>query len=209
MTFDPPEPGAALNFGEPTPARPAATVILVRNGTAPLEVLIVKRGPEAPVMAGTWVFPGGTSEPADGDGEAGLRATARRELVEETGIALGQDHELLAFARWITPPQVTYRFDTWFFVAAAPAGAVAQVDGGEVVEERWVTPGAALAERWAGRLTLVFPTIKQLERLTEFETVAELLAHTRGSEVEAILPRVVANGEDVRILLPGDPGYED
>ena len=53
----------------------------------------------------------------------------------------------------------------------------------------------------------MFPTIKHLEQLSEFATVAQLLAYARGREVQPIEPRVVLEGEVARILLPGDPGY--
>jgi hypothetical protein len=54
---------------------------------------------------------------------------------------------------------------------------------------------------------LVFPTIKHLEQLSEFEAVGELLSYAAGREVQPIQPRVVLEGEVARVLLPGEPGY--
>jgi hypothetical protein len=56
---------------------------------------------------------------------------------------------------------------------------------------------------------MVFPTIKHLEQLAAFTTAAELLDHARGREVHPVQPRVVMTGEMARILLPGEPGYDD
>src|SRR5918997_3060521 len=85
--------------GEPTPARAAASAILLRDGAKGLEVLLVQRNPRARFMGGAWVFPGGAVHPDD-DGHA---ATARRELEEEAGLMLSDDDTLVPFSRWITP----------------------------------------------------------------------------------------------------------
>ena len=159
-------------------------------------------------MGGAWVFPGGSVDPSEGDGEGALRTAALRELQEEAGIALGHDAELVPFARWITPAQVRTRFDTWFYLARAPEGVTPEVDGSEVVDFRWTPPSDALAAGAAGELFLVFPTIKQLEQLAQFPSAEALMGHARGCEVLPIEPRVVGSGETARIVLPGEPGYE-
>src|SRR5947209_10416667 len=139
-----PAPGEQLNFGPETVPRPAATVIVLRGGAETLQVLLVKRNPQARFMGGAWVFPGGAVNRAEGDGQRALQAAAIRELREEAGITIADADELIPFSRWITPPQVKIRFDTWFYVAALPAGAEPKVDGSEVVEARWYRPAAAL-----------------------------------------------------------------
>lgn len=49
-----------------TPAIPhAATVLLLREAPAGLQVLLTKRAPGLSFMAGLWVFPGGRMEPSD------------------------------------------------------------------------------------------------------------------------------------------------
>src|SRR5919198_291602 len=112
----------------PADARPAATVILLRGGAERLEVLLVRRNPAARFMGGAWVFPGGAVDAAEGDDDAAHRVAGIREVAEEAGIELGDPDGLVPFARWITPEQVRIRYDTWFYLAAAPAGAQARPD---------------------------------------------------------------------------------
>jgi hypothetical protein len=115
---------------------------------------------------------------------------------------------LVPFSRWITPAQVKIRFDTWFFLAKLPEGEQPRIDGAEIVDQRWHAPAAALEAGRRGELLLVFPTIKHLEQLSGFRSADELLEHARGREVLPVEPRVVLSGETARIVLPGEPGYE-
>jgi 8-oxo-dGTP pyrophosphatase MutT (NUDIX family) len=204
-----PGPGEELNAGPETAPRLAATVILLRGGAGGLEVLLAQRNPDARFMGGAWVFPGGAVNDGDGDGEEALRAAAVRELREEAGVQLPDPAELVAFSRWITPAVVKIRYDTWFFLATVPVGAEPRVDGAEVVDARWFEPAAALAAARSGDILLVFPTIKHLEQLSGFASVDELLAHARGKTVGPVQPRVLGTGETARIVLPGEPGYDD
>jgi 8-oxo-dGTP pyrophosphatase MutT (NUDIX family) len=192
--------------------RPAASVILLRrggrHGDRGLEVLLLLRGEGASFMPGVWVFPGGTVDPEDGEGDAGSRACAVRELAEEAGIELAGPEELVAFSHWITPEAVPVRFDTWFYLALAPAHSAPKPDGSETVEAAWWEPQRALDAHRAGDLELVFPTIKQLEALRGYDTSEKLLEAARGRTVDPILPKVVGEGEGRRIVLPGEPGYD-
>jgi 8-oxo-dGTP pyrophosphatase MutT (NUDIX family) len=193
--------------GTPTQPRQAATVILLRGEADALEVLLVRRTPEARFMGGVWVFPGGAVDAGEGEGDDAHRAAAIRELREEAAIVLEDARQLVKFSRWITPAQVQIRFDTHFYLAELPAGQQPQVDGQECIDLGWYTPEAALASHRAGDIDLVFPTIKHLEQLSEFSSVDELLAHARARTVEPVQPKVVLEGEVARILLPGEPGY--
>jgi 8-oxo-dGTP pyrophosphatase MutT (NUDIX family) len=201
-------PGEELNPGPVTRPRLAGTVILLRGGADALEVLLVRRNPAARFMGGAWVFPGGAVDRGEGHGQAAVRAAAIRELQEEAGIVIADPGRLVPFSRWITPAEVKTRFDTWFYLACAPAGAQVRVDGSEVVDARWYTPAAALEARERGELFLVFPTIKHLQQLSGFRSADELLAHAAGREVHPVQPRVLLQGETARIVLPGEPGYE-
>jgi 8-oxo-dGTP pyrophosphatase MutT (NUDIX family) len=195
-----PEPGTILNeSGEPTPPRLAATVVVLRGGGERLEVLMGRRTPKARFMGGAWVFPGGSV-----DGEEELRATAVREVEEEVQIALPDPGALVPFARWITPPEVSIRFDTYFFLAPAPEGAEAIPDGQEIVDARWFEPRRALEGSEAGELLMVFPTIKNLEVLARFETADALLEWASTHEVRPVQPRVEGHGETARIVLDDD-----
>jgi 8-oxo-dGTP pyrophosphatase MutT (NUDIX family) len=217
------EPGQELNLAalpgqdaagdSETPARQAATVILLRGGQDALEVLLVKRTEKARFMAGVWVFPGGALDRADGaendtTGHA-HRTAAVRELAEEAAVAISDPAALIEFSRWITPAQVTIRFDTRFFLAELPTGQQPKVDGQECVDLGWFTPRGALDAHASEEIALVFPTIKHLEQLESFSTVAELLAYASGREVLPVQPKVWFDGEVARVLLPGEPGYED
>jgi 8-oxo-dGTP pyrophosphatase MutT (NUDIX family) len=206
VEIDRPPPGEDLSFaGEPSVPRQAASIILLRGGDSDLEVLLVRRTPHARFMGGVWVFPGGAVDTGEGEGDAGHRVAAVRELREEAGISLDDPAGLVKFSRWITPPEIVIRFDTHFFLAHAPAGQEAAVDGDEIVDHGWFTPGAALEARERGEIVLVFPTIKHLEQLARFTSAAELLAHARGRDVRAVVPHVVRDGEVARIVLPDDP----
>jgi 8-oxo-dGTP pyrophosphatase MutT (NUDIX family) len=202
-----PGPGEEYNPGPPTPPRQAATVILLRGGEEGLELLLVKRNPNARFMGGVWVFPGGAVEQDEGEDDRAHRAAAVRELQEEAGVELPRTEELVKFSRWITPAAVRTRFDTHFFLASLPPDQEPHVDGQECVEHGWFTPAGALEAHHAGEILLVFPTIKHLEQLSPFATAAELLEHARGRAVQAVQPRVVVDGEVARVLLPGEPGY--
>ena len=192
---------------EPAVPRPAATVILLRRGgrhaERNLEVLLVRRNPEARFMPGVWVFPGGSVDPDDGDGEPAHRTAAVRELAEEAGIEL-EAEELVAYSRWITPKVVPIRFDTRFYLALAPAHSPPKPDGSETVDAGWFGPQEALDRHRAGELSLVFPTIKHLESLVGFANAAEALEAARRREVRPVEPRVVGEGDEQRIVLPDE-----
>ena len=188
--------------------RQAASLILLRDSEEGAEVLLVQRNPEQRFMGGAWVFPGGAVHDGEDADHAGA---AVRELEEEAGIALPAETQLVPFSRWITPEGegVKIRFDTWFFAARAPEGSVARVDGAECVDARWLTPAGALAAHAEDELALVFPTIKHLELLSEMHTVDATLAAARERRIEPVLPKVAMRDGAPRIVLPGEPGYDD
>ncbi|MCW2988137.1 MAG: hydrolase [Solirubrobacterales bacterium] len=204
-------PGEAPNLGRPSEPRPAASVVLLRRGgkhaDRELEVLLLKRSPEAKFMPNVWVFPGGAVDPDDGEGEAGYRACAARELAEEAAIELPAGEELVLFSRWITPAVISTRFDAWFFLALAPAHTPPKPDGVETTKATWFKPSAALAAQEAGDLVLAFPTLSQLQSLVPYRTSDEALAAHRDRPVEPILPVVLGDRENHRVVMPGDPDY--
>jgi 8-oxo-dGTP pyrophosphatase MutT (NUDIX family) len=201
------EPGSQLNHGDPVKPRQAATVIVLRGGSETLEVLLVKRNPEQRFMGGAWVFPGGAVDAGEGTGDAAHRAAGVREVLEESAIVLSDPGALVRFSRWITPAAVSIRFDTHFFLAEAPDGADPEPDGGETVDLGWFTPRGAIEAYERSEILLVFPTIKTLEQLAEFESADELLEWASGREVEPVEPQVVGDGPAARIVLPGEPGH--
>ncbi|MBS1845004.1 MAG: NUDIX hydrolase [Actinobacteria bacterium] len=192
---------------KPVTPRPAASVVLMRrggkHGQRALEVLLLRRDPEASFFPGAWVFPGGACDPEDGEGPDAYRACAIRELREEAGIELAEDDEMVPFCRFITPEMVPRRYDAWFFLALAPAHTPPQVDGSEIVDARWVRPAAALASADDGGVGLPFPTRIQLGWLAEHATSNDALAAYRGRSVEPLIPEVISEGEETRVVLPG------
>jgi 8-oxo-dGTP pyrophosphatase MutT (NUDIX family) len=203
MGVDKPGPGEELTTGAIATPREAATVIVLRGGAEALEVLLVKRNPEQKFMGGAWVFPGGAVD-ADEDS----RVAGVREVAEEAAVTLPDPEALIEFSRWITPEQVKIRFDTRFYLVAAPADASPVADGAECVDIGWYSPRSALDAYERDELLLVFPTIKTLEQLAPFGSADELLGWAVGREVVPIEPRVVMEGEVARVVLPGEPGYE-
>ena len=204
MRVDRPHPGEELNEGDATEPRQAASIIVLRDSPSGPEVLLVQRNPAQRFMGGAWVFPGGALHADDAD----HAAAAVRELREEAGIPLPAGAEVVPWSRWITPEQVKVRFDTWFFVAAAPPEAEATPDGSECVDARWLRPAAALEAFGRDELMLVFPTIKHLEALAQSESVADALQKARTREVVPVQPRVIVRGNAAEIVLPGEPGYD-
>ena len=81
-------------------------------------------------------------------------------LCHEEGLTLAVD-ELVYFSHWVTPLGRPKRFDTRFFIARAPQGQDSSHDDGELVEQLWIAPAAALTR--AEPLKLMTPTHKTLE----------------------------------------------
>ena len=147
----------------------------------------------------------------------GARATAltpwREPLnASRTGLAdfLSAEHLRLAvdalvpFAHWITPAFMPKRFDTHFYLAAAPEGQLGRHDGSESVDSVWVNPNEAISDtRW----TIIFPTKMNLIKLGRSNTVAEALATARATPVVTVEPKVeVIDGQQM-LTIPEDAGY--
>ena len=206
MDVDRPGPGEELNTGAVTVPRVATSVIVMRDSDSGPEALLVQRNPGARFMGGAWVFPGGAVHGDDTD----AAATGIRETEEEAGIVLADAASLVPWSRWITPAQVKIRFDTWFYVARAPEGAEARVDGEECVDARWLRPQDALDAYQRDDLLLVFPTIRHLQELAMYGSVEEILETGRRRRIQPIEPRIVLDtGGVARVLLPGEDGYDD
>jgi hypothetical protein len=77
------------------------------------------------------------------------------------------------------------------------------------VAARWLRPQDALDAGTRGDLLLVFPTIKHLEELAQFSTVEQALDEARTRRVMPVEPRVLVDGGVARVLMPGEPGYDD
>ncbi len=131
------------------------------------------------------------------------------DVCREEGLRLAVDR-MYYFSHWITPLGAPRRYDTRFFLAAAPPEQVPLHDGRETITHTWVRPAEAIAAHEAGEFPMIFPTVRSLEALRRFDCAADALAAAAALDhVPAILPRIVADdGGGIRIVLPGDPDYE-
>ena len=100
-----------------------------------------------------------------------------RTFVTNHDLVLSVD-ALHSFSHWITPEGSPRRYDTRFFVTAAPAGAY-EHDNAEIVASTWLRPVDALVAAERGDLDLIFPTRKSLEVLAGYDRSADLLAAIR------------------------------
>jgi len=112
-------------------------------------------------------------------------------------------------ARWITPELAPRRYDTRFFITAAPPGQVARHDDGETIATIWVRPDDALARFGAGEIELLPPTIACLRSIRPFRSTTEAMAWAATvTDIVTVLPIVVFEDGQVLVLRPGDEGYE-
>ncbi|HZP28994.1 MAG TPA: NUDIX hydrolase [Acidimicrobiia bacterium] len=191
---------------------PAATVVLVRDGGAGLETLMLRRNSTLDFAGGMWVFPGGRVDEADRDGAAdelhAARRAAVREAEEEAGL-LVDDAELVWIAHWQPPAGARRRFATWFFLAPAPQGGAVSIDGGEIHDAAWMSPAVAIARRDALEIELAPPTWVTLDYLSRFAGVDEAMAAARTLVPEHYETHIgVVDGGAVA-LWHGDAGYAD
>jgi 8-oxo-dGTP pyrophosphatase MutT (NUDIX family) len=202
----------------PPPARPAATIALLRDGPDGLEVTLLQKA--AGFASGMYVFPGGALEPADAGLGDPWRVAAVRETFEECGVLLSvpaapgdawrhrEDDfpEVLAelgvapdvgalhpIAHWVTPEVESRRFDTRFFAAALPEGQQLAAFTGEHHNIGWFAPAAT------EDLPMLPPTASVLAELRRYRTVAEALAPVR--DPVPIMPKPVAADGDIAWVL--------
>jgi len=135
--------------------------------------------------------------------------TGLLEVCETEDLLLAVD-SVRYVARWITPELAPRRYDTRFFITAAPPGQVAHHDEGETIATIWVRPDDALARFGAGEIELLPPTIACLRSIRPFRTTAEAMAWAATvTDIVTILPIVLFEDGQVLILRPGDEGYEE
>ena len=175
--------------------RPAATVMLVRDGASGPEVYVQRRVATMAFAASMVVFPGGRVDPADHSldpGTAGLAdladhlgvpvgeaapyaAAAVREVEEECGVRVtvaglrGRGH-------WVTPAFEPRRYDTWILAAGMPEGQHARETSTESDGDGWGRPGVLLDRAAAGDVRMMPPQVWALEALAAFDDAASFLA---------------------------------
>ena len=122
------------------------------------------------------------------------------DVLEELDLTLVTE-DVVHIAHWVTPVVEPRRYDTHFFAAALPPGRTVKPDSREMTESAWLTPVAALRRFEAGELPMVFPTVRTLEKLRDYETVEHALTSLRHREVPRILPRLVRTEKGVAIVV--------
>jgi 8-oxo-dGTP pyrophosphatase MutT (NUDIX family) len=190
---------------------PSATVVLLRDAPAGLEILLLRRHSDI-AYGGSWVFPGGRIDgeeftSAGEDALAAARLAAVRETREEAGLTVTGE-QLVYFAHWTTPVIRPKRFSTWFFLAPAGSDGVA-IDGGEIQDFAWHTAASALQAQRSGDIELPPPTFVTLTQLQPYADVAAALAHFRAREPVKIQPKVTKTPAGVVYLYDDDAGYAD
>ncbi|RIL05271.1 MAG: NUDIX hydrolase [Proteobacteria bacterium] len=195
-------------MSDAVPIRPAATVVLLREGCAAPEVLLLRRSSKLAFHGGAWVFPGGRVDldAGESDDDAGARRAAAREAREEAGLEIDAA-SLVQISHWTTPEGQPRRFATWFYVAEIGRAEV-RVDGGEISDHRWVTPDAALAAQRAGEIELPPPTFVTLAELARHRSPRDALAAAASAHPIVYVPRIVTAAGGATSLYPGDAGWE-
>ncbi len=130
------------------------------------------------------------------------------DVLEDSGLVLdlaGVEY----LAHWVTPVGLARRYDTRFFVVQAPSGQIAEHDAAETVAHRWIRPVDALAAASRGDITMILPTLRNLDLIVPFDRVVDVLAWARSRDsITRVEPRIVERRGRSEILAPGDAGYE-
>ena len=115
---------------------------------------------------------------------------------------------LVPYAHWITPEGMPKRFDTWFFLAAAPPDQLGAHDGRESTDSVWVSPHEALEGGENGRFKLPFPTTRNLIKLGKQPRVAAALDEASGKPVVTVMPVMTRLNGGRQLVIPREAGYD-
>jgi 8-oxo-dGTP pyrophosphatase MutT (NUDIX family) len=129
------------------------------------------------------------------------------EVLTDNGMVLALD-ELVPYAHWITPEGMPKRFDTWFFLAAAPPEQAGAHDGKESTDSIWVSPREALEGGESGRFKLPFPTTRNLIKLGKQASVKAALDDSRGKSVVTVTPVMTKTNNGRQLRIPLEAGYD-
>lgn len=134
------------------------------------------------------------------------------DIAAQEGLTLATDR-ISYWAHWITPEGQPRRYDTRFFVTRAPRNQTAGHDDHELTSSAWVTAEEALEHARRKEWMIIFPTIRNLQKLAQFETAdAAIAAVDAQREFPAIQPRVLLGATPdaaPRPVIPGEEGYDD
>ncbi|MEU3186496.1 NUDIX hydrolase [Streptomyces sp. NPDC006923] len=141
------------------------------------------------------------------DWEADRAALVDRDLsfadfLDRRGLVLRSDL-LGAWARWITPEFEPRRYDTWFFVAALPAGQRTRNASTEADRTVWIRPAEATEAYDRGELLMMPPTVSTLRQLQPYRAAAEALADAAGRDLTPVLATAALEGGELVLSWPG------
>ena len=103
--------------------------------------------------------------------------------------------------------QLHRRFDTRFYVARFTDDIGVEVDAIEASHHVWISAQDAIAGYRAGKYYIIFPTMRNLERLAEHSRFDDVLAHLKDFPVKLITPQVREYDNSKFLCLPDDAGY--
>jgi 8-oxo-dGTP pyrophosphatase MutT (NUDIX family) len=133
--------------------------------------------------------------------------TTFQNVLNDSAVLLALD-ELVPYAHWITPEGMSKRFDTWFFLAAAPPEQIGAHDGKESTGSIWLSPHEALAGGERGRFKLPFPTTRNLIKLGKQPNVKAALDDARGKPIVTVMPVMTRLGGGRQLRIPLEAGYD-
>src|SRR6266403_151319 len=128
-------------------------------------------------------------------------------VLTDNGMLVALD-ELVPYAHWITPEGMPKRFDTWFFLAAAPPEQVGAHDGKESTDSIWVSPREALAGGESGRFKLPFPTTRNLIKLGKQPNVKAAIEDSSGMPIVTVMPVMTKLNGGRQLRIPREAGYD-
>ncbi|QQO17625.1 NUDIX hydrolase [Bradyrhizobium diazoefficiens] len=129
------------------------------------------------------------------------------DILDDNGLQLALD-TLVPYAHWITPEGMPKRFDTWFFLAAAPPDQLGAHDGRESTDSIWVSPREAVEGGETGRFKLPFPTTRNLIRLAKQPTVQAAMDHARSMSIVTVMPIMTQTDTGRQLRIPREAGYD-
>jgi 8-oxo-dGTP pyrophosphatase MutT (NUDIX family) len=135
------------------------------------------------------------------------RKTSFLKILTDTGMVLALD-ELVPYAHWVTPEGMSKRFDTWFFLAAAPPEQLGAHDGRESTDSLWLSAREAVAGGESGRFKLPFPTTRNLIKLGKQPNVKAALDDARGTPVVTVMPVMTRLNGGRQLRIPREAGYD-
>lgn len=120
---------------------------------------------------------------------------------------------LVYWAHWVTPSIMPRRFDTRFFIVAAPPGQLVIADSHETVETAWLPPARLIEAAQRGEMPLSHPTLYNLHELQavlqRHRTLSHLLASEAARPIVPVMPKMLREKDSTTILLPWNPAYAD